>query len=187
MSADHLCVAAGRHTDSLAAGPGAGPPRAFPGDADLVHQRDELRAVTMLARGEDIGDRAAPPVRDQVNLGGQPAAGPAQPLPPRPGSPRVLVIRPCPPRPVPPARHGGRRPRAGARAPRWNPSSPSSPCPLPRRTQPAARPGSAPTSRPAASGDAAHTPCSQFPNPGGRSRHGHPVRVRKKIPLITVR
>src|SRR6516225_8629145 len=27
----------------------------------------------------------------------------------------------------------------------------------------------------------------QFPNPSGRSSHGHPVRVRKKIPLITIR
>jgi len=27
----------------------------------------------------------------------------------------------------------------------------------------------------------------QFPNPSGRSRHGQPVRDRKKIPLITIR
>lgn len=61
-------------------------------DGELVHQRDELRAVAVLARGEDAGERAAPPVRDQVDLGGQAAPGPAQPLPARPGG-RLLVIR----------------------------------------------------------------------------------------------
>ena len=27
----------------------------------------------------------------------------------------------------------------------------------------------------------------KFPKPSGRSRHGQPARVRKKIPLITIR
>ena len=73
-------------------GPGTGPPGAWPGDADLAPQRDELRAVAVLAGGEDAGQRAAPPVRHQVDLGGPAAAGPAQSFPARPGS-RVLVIR----------------------------------------------------------------------------------------------
>ena len=47
----------------------------------------------MLAGGEDVGDQAAPPVGDQVNLGGQPAAGPAQGLPAQPAGRPVLVIR----------------------------------------------------------------------------------------------
>jgi len=39
----------------------------------------------VLARAEDPADRAAAPVRGQVDLGAQPAAGPAQRLPARPG------------------------------------------------------------------------------------------------------
>ena len=46
----------------------------------------------MLSGGEDPGDRAAPAVTSQVNLGAQPAAGAAQGLPARPGR-RILVIR----------------------------------------------------------------------------------------------
>jgi hypothetical protein len=46
----------------------------------------------VLARGQDAGDRAAAAVGGQVNLGGQPAAGPAQRLPDRPGR-EILVIR----------------------------------------------------------------------------------------------
>ena len=40
--------------------PGAGPSFPAAGDADLIQQRDELRAVAVLARGEDPGDRPAP-------------------------------------------------------------------------------------------------------------------------------
>jgi len=54
------------------AGPGARPSLAAAGDADLLQQRDELRAVAVLARGEDPGDRAAPAVSGQVDLGAQP-------------------------------------------------------------------------------------------------------------------
>jgi site-specific DNA recombinase len=55
------------------AGPGAGPPLAPAPDGQLVHQRDELRAVTVLARRGDAGQRPAAPVSDQVNLGGKTA------------------------------------------------------------------------------------------------------------------
>jgi len=72
--------------------PGAGPTLAAAGNADLVQQRDELRAVAILARGQDAGDRAAPAVGGQVDLGAQPATGPAQRLPDRPGR-EILVIR----------------------------------------------------------------------------------------------
>jgi len=77
--------------------PGAGPPLAPPQDPDLAHQRDEPRAVAVLAWAEDPGDRAAPPVSGQVDLGAQPAPGTAQSLPVRPAGSRVLVIRRCPP------------------------------------------------------------------------------------------
>jgi hypothetical protein len=71
-------------------GPGAGPARAPPGDADGLHQGDELRAVAVLARAQQAGEGPAAPVSGQVNLGGKPAAGTAQRL--LPGR-RVLVIR----------------------------------------------------------------------------------------------
>src|SRR6266699_511873 len=71
-------------------GPGAGPALARAGDADGLHQGDELRAVAVLARGQQAGERPAAPVSGQVNLGGKPAAGTAQRLPP---GRRVLVIR----------------------------------------------------------------------------------------------
>ena len=75
------------------AGPGAGPSPATAADGQLAHQGDELGAVAVLAGGENLGQRPAPPVRDQVNLGGQPAAGAAQRLPARPAGPGFLVIR----------------------------------------------------------------------------------------------
>ena len=66
-------------------------------------ERDELRAVAVLAWGEDLGDRAAAAVGGQVDLDARPAAGMAQrPLIRRrprdqfhgqrvPGASRVLV------------------------------------------------------------------------------------------------
>jgi hypothetical protein len=47
----------------------------------------------VLAGSENLGQRPAPSVRDQVNFGGQPAAGAAQRLPARPAGPGFLVIR----------------------------------------------------------------------------------------------
>ena len=78
------------------AGPGTGPPQTPASDGDGIRQRDEPRAVAVLARAEDPADRAAAPVRGQVDLGAQPAAGPAQRLPARPGR-QALVIRAPPP------------------------------------------------------------------------------------------
>jgi hypothetical protein len=63
------------------AGPPAGPAQTPPPDTDGVHQRDEPRGVTMLARAGQPGHRTAAQVSGQVNLGRQPAAGPADPLP----------------------------------------------------------------------------------------------------------
>jgi len=65
------------------AGPAPWASLAAAGNADLLQQRDELRAVAMLSGGEDPGDRAAPAVGGQVNLGAQPATGAAQGLPAR--------------------------------------------------------------------------------------------------------
>src|ERR1019366_3248737 len=138
-----------------AAGPAAGPPLPAARDPDRVHHRDEPRGVAVLARAGQPGDRPAAPVSGQVNLGGQPAAGAAQRLPAGPGSAGILVIRRCPlwghRRPG----RGGPRPRADGPGPRSSPRSPSSRCPRPHRSPPAAGPGSSPTSRPATSGDAA--------------------------------
>jgi hypothetical protein len=64
-----------------AAGAPPWPARATPPDGDGVYQRDEPRAVAVLAGGGQPGDRAAALVRGQVDLGGQPAAGPADRLP----------------------------------------------------------------------------------------------------------
>jgi hypothetical protein len=47
----------------------------------------------VLARGQDSGEGPAAPVCYQVNLGGQPAPGAAQRLPPGLPGGRVLVIR----------------------------------------------------------------------------------------------
>ena len=55
------------------AGPDAGASLAAAGDAQLVQQRDELRAVPVLAGAGELGERAAAPVSEQVNLGAQPA------------------------------------------------------------------------------------------------------------------
>ena len=56
-------------------GPGPRPSLAAAGDADLLQQRDELRAVAVLARGQDPADRTAPPVSGQVDLGAEPTTG----------------------------------------------------------------------------------------------------------------
>jgi hypothetical protein len=90
------------------------------GDADGLQQRDELRAVALLAGGQDPGDRAAPAVGSQVNLGAQPAAGTAQRLPAGPGR-RIVVIRRRPRGPAPRAARAGPRRRAGAPGRRWSP------------------------------------------------------------------
>ena len=64
-----------------AARPPAWPAQSPPLNADRVHQRDEPRGVTMLARAGQPRNRTAAQVSSQVNLGRQPAPGPADRLP----------------------------------------------------------------------------------------------------------
>ena len=119
------------------------------------------------------GQRPAAGVGEQVDLGGQPAPGPAQRLPPagRAGSSRgggflSFDAAPCAGRG---AQRGHRQPcrvdvrrrlraarrrRAGAPGPPWHPPRPSTPCPPPHHSRSAAGPGSSPRSRPLTSGDA---------------------------------
>ena len=94
----------------------------------------------------------------------------------RPGPPAsgFLSFGGAPPGPVPRSGRGGRRPRADARARRWNRRSPSSPRLRPHRTRPAERPGPAPRSRPATSGDAAHRQCSSSQTPPAGPATGTP-------------
>ncbi len=137
------------------AGPDPGPALAAPGDADGLQQRDELRAVAVLARGQDLGDRAAPAVGGLVDLGAQPPR--ERPSASRPGrGGGLLSFGGAPGGSAPRAARAGPRRRAGARGPRWNPRSRSSPSPRPHRTRPAADPGSSPTCRLVTSGDASY-------------------------------
>ena len=64
-----------------APGPGGcGPAPAQPGHADRVQHGLELWAVAPLPGGDHDGQRFLALLAGQVNLGGQPAAGPAQPV-----------------------------------------------------------------------------------------------------------
>ena len=79
----------------------------------------------------------------------------------------------------------GPRPRADAPARPSHLPRPSTPARAPHRSRRAAGPGSCPTSHPRTSGGAGdrRLPVPNHP----QSRHGHPARVRKKIPSITSR
>ena len=151
-------------------------------DPQPLHQRLEGDRVVALAGGRAPGQRPAPGVGKQVNLGAQPAAGTAQTLPIDPcRRRRILVIRPsplCGPRaptrlPVsgavagrmtasapaarwgcPSAAHDGRRRRADARGPRSSRPRRSTPSRRLRHARSAADPGSTPTCHPLTSGDA---------------------------------
>ena len=157
------------------AGPGPGPARAPARDVEPVHQGGEGEGVVALPGAGDPGQRPAAGIGEQVDLGGQPAPGPAQRLPflagpgrVRPGGRRVLVIRwsplsgpgrsaaspPAAAAQCPPAAHAAPRRRAGAPARPSHPPRPSTPCPPPHHTRRAAGPGSSPRSRPLTSGDA---------------------------------
>src|SRR6188472_4350218 len=66
-------------------------------DPQPLHQRPEGDRVVALAGGGALGQRPAPGVGKQVNLGAQPAAGTAQTLPINPCRRCwILVIRPSP-------------------------------------------------------------------------------------------
>jgi hypothetical protein len=69
--------------------PGPGPARPAARDGELVHEREKGQRVVALPGAGHPGQRPAPSVGEQVDLGGQPAPRPAQRLP-------VLVIRPRP-------------------------------------------------------------------------------------------
>jgi hypothetical protein len=58
----------------------ARPPGAMAWYADVIEQGQQLGIVPDLAGGKPDGQRAAPPVDHQVDLGGQTSAGPAQRL-----------------------------------------------------------------------------------------------------------
>lgn len=58
----------------------AWPAQPHPRDADLLQDQLELGAVRTLTWGDDQGQRAAEPVRAQVELAGEPAARAAQAL-----------------------------------------------------------------------------------------------------------
>src|SRR6266487_389402 len=63
------------------AGPGPEPSRSPARDLEPFHQRDEGQGVVALPGAGHPGQRTAPGVRAEVDLGAQPAAGPAQRLP----------------------------------------------------------------------------------------------------------
>ena len=175
-------------------GAGPGPARAPARDLELAHQGHEGHRVVALPGAGQAGQRPAPGVSEQVDLAGQPTSGPAQRLPvfvirltPRGAPERSAQPAPAAPDPHRRAAHAAPRPRTGAPAPPWHRPRPSTPRP-------------AASSHPARSRPRiiSHVPSPdqrrcrlytvfQFPNRSGRSRHGHPVRVRKKIPSITSR
>ena len=102
------------------AGPGPGPAAAAARDAEPVHERGEGEGVVTLPGAGDPGQRPAAGIGEQVDLGGQPAPGPAQRLPVlagpgrrRRGGRRVLVIRWSPP--CGPGRSAGSPPAAPGR------------------------------------------------------------------------
>jgi hypothetical protein len=60
--------------------PGPGAAGTGPGDAETAEQRQELGVVAVLAGREDDPHGQAAPVHREVDLGAQPAAGPADRL-----------------------------------------------------------------------------------------------------------
>ena len=58
-----------------------GPPGPVSAHADLVEQREQLRVVPGLARGEDHRHRQSATVDREVDLAGQSAAGPSEGFP----------------------------------------------------------------------------------------------------------
>ena len=164
-------------------------------DPQPAQQRLEGDRVVALPGGGAPGQRSAPGVGEQVNLGAQSTAGTAQTLPINPGRRRrTLVVRPsplCGPRaarkpPVagrgaaspPAARRGcpwaagdGRPRRADERGSRWSRSRRSTPRCCLRRTRPGADPGSTPTCHLPTSGDAgSRRPSSSRTSSAGPAR-----------------
>jgi hypothetical protein len=72
-----------RSVGLVAQGPvraGPGPPRPQPGNRDLIQDSGELGAVATLPGGNENGQRFLALLGRQVNLGGQAAAGPSEPV-----------------------------------------------------------------------------------------------------------
>lgn len=61
-------------------GSGTGPPRAGTADTDAGPDLGEGPPVVGLPQGEHNRQRPTPPVTRQMDLAGQPAAGPAEPF-----------------------------------------------------------------------------------------------------------
>lgn len=61
-------------------GPGTGPSDSDTGHGDLLQDTLELWPVTLVSRRQDEGERPAPSVRGEVDLGGESAAGASQAL-----------------------------------------------------------------------------------------------------------
>jgi hypothetical protein len=121
----------------------------------------------------------------------RPGTGPAPPGPvtPRSGTGRGRSARQAPPGPDPRRRAARAAPRPRAGAPRTTaaPAATGHAC-LPASPHPARRrPGIISQVRSLDQRRCRLSTVFPFPDRSGRSRHGHPVRVRKKTPSITSR
>jgi len=112
------------------------------GDPDVVDQRQELRIVAGLARGEPHREGSSPAVDAEVVLGAPPASGATQRV--------VLGLRGSKPviRPCPLWGSGALRRHADVPWPRWSRPRRPTPSPRPRGPGPAARATPDPRCRP---------------------------------------
>lgn len=140
-----------RAAPRLSAGPSSG-------HSDVIDQRQELRIVAGLARGEPHRKWPSPTVDAEVGFGAPPSAGATQRMvlglrPPKP------VIRPCPL-----CAPGAPQRRAGELWPRWSRSRPPTPGPRLRERGPAARAAPDPRCRPWPTGRNATRPSARQGN-----------------------
>ncbi|GGQ21237.1 hypothetical protein GCM10010249_44880 [Streptomyces roseolilacinus] len=160
---------------------GAGMPAAEANNTDTFHDGDELWGIAPLARSDQQGQRTAPALAGEMNLAGETA----------PGSPEPLVGPVLPGRASFPGTRGGllRAPAACW----WARQEVESTLTMDQSIRP-----SASASARTAAKTVSHVPsadqrlCRSYtvfhlPKRAGRSRHGTPVRCRKRIPLITLR
>ncbi|MDQ0938653.1 hypothetical protein QFZ67_000358 [Streptomyces sp. V1I1] len=154
---------------------------ARPANADAFHDRDELRGIAPLARGDQQGQRAAPALTGEMDLAGQAA----------PGAPELLVGPVLPGRASFPGTCG-----TLLRAPAacwWARQVVESTLTIDQSIRP-----SASASARTAAKILSHVPsadqhlCRSYtvfhgPKLAGRSRHGIPVRSWHKIALMSLR